>query len=369
MSSKHSTVSVIAVLSLTSLALAACSGPAADPPQPTGTDAEFDLANDEDFQRLVEAAQSEGSVVWYTSVPSGPADLIGAAFEQEYGIPVTVTRSGGEDLLQRFMLEADSGRVMNDLLSISDPASFITLTEQGYFRCFKPRLWDELHEWAQDTANECWTANRALAMVIGYRIDLLEELNVEPPTSWEDLNNPALRGRVAHANPNFSSSIGIVTTMLSEDMGWDWYTDFRNNDPLIMRGNAQMFDALETGEAVVSAFSTQGRFQESRLEGGNLDMSVPSEGLYLIAAPSSVPAEAPNPHAGMLLADFLLTDAAQQILLEDAQYVSRADFDAPEGMPNLNDLVIASIDYEWVVANIEERVGQFTELLEAEVAD
>lgn len=358
----------LALMALAIAVLAAC-GDDADSADDDEAAAETidDVSADEGaYEDLVEAAQEEGEVVWYTSVPSTPANDIGRAFEEEYGIDAVVMRSGGEDTLQRYLLEADTDHVMNDVLSISDPATILDLTEQDHFDCFKPRAWDELHDWARDEVHECWTANRGIAMAIGYRTDILEDLGADVPESWADLNQPELEGRVAHANPNFSSLIRITTAMLSEDMGWDWYEEFVANDPMLVRGNAQLFDALESGEAAVSAFSTTGRFIEPRMNDDPLDISFAEEGTYTIAAPNAIPAEAPHPNAARLLVDFLSGEEAQQILLDDGQFPARADLDPPETMPSLDEIEQAPIDYRWIIDNADERVERFSEMMGAD---
>src|SRR4030088_3553175 len=58
-------------------------------------------------QALVDAANKEGTVVWYTSVDTSVAELVAKKFEARYsGIKVDVNRSGSERGMQRAMQEA-----------------------------------------------------------------------------------------------------------------------------------------------------------------------------------------------------------------------------------------------------------------------
>jgi iron(III) transport system substrate-binding protein len=54
----------------------------------------------------VAAAKKEGNVTLYTSAPIAAAQKVANAFQQKYGIAVELFRSGGTQVLRRFMMEA-----------------------------------------------------------------------------------------------------------------------------------------------------------------------------------------------------------------------------------------------------------------------
>ncbi|MBN8965566.1 MAG: hypothetical protein J0H89_09355, partial [Rhizobiales bacterium] len=71
----------------------------------------------------VAAAKAEGSVVWYTSTPIQQANKFVKLFEDRYGIKVELFRTGGSQVLRRFLQEAQAGRILTDVLTTSDPAA------------------------------------------------------------------------------------------------------------------------------------------------------------------------------------------------------------------------------------------------------
>src|SRR5215213_2389600 len=75
----------------------------------------------------VDAARKEGKVVLYTSAPLGSAQKVANVFQETYGITVELFRSGGTQVLRRFMMERDSGQPQADVLVSSDPAAMIDL--------------------------------------------------------------------------------------------------------------------------------------------------------------------------------------------------------------------------------------------------
>lgn len=327
-----------------------------------------DLSQDPSrLDALIEAAREEGQVVWYTPNASATADEVAALFEEEYDIPVVVHRAGGGEILQRFLLEADSNRVQGDLVSLgSDVASTTSLVDDGYFECnFVPREFDNLHEWAQGPPG-CWGGERGVLSIIAYRTDLLEEAGIDPPQSWEDLTKEEFRGRVHTPHPAYSSTTRMTTALLSDAMGWDWYERLRDNDAIIVRDQAALLDALETGEALVVGPANHSRLAQAKVEGRPIEVVAPEEGTFLGPSPNLVPVGAPHPNAGMLLADFVLTEPAQQVYLDAGNIAGRADFSSPEGMPPMDEVNVLPVDWDWMIEAGEEPTNMFADIFEVE---
>src|SRR5947209_19661813 len=57
------------------------------------------------------AAKKEGAVTWYTSTPVAAGQHIANEFQKRTGIKVEMLRTGGQNVIRRFLQEYDSGRV------------------------------------------------------------------------------------------------------------------------------------------------------------------------------------------------------------------------------------------------------------------
>jgi len=90
----------------------------------------------------VAAAKREGKVTLYTSAPIAAAQKVANAFQAKYGITVELFRSGGTQVLRRFMMEQQAGHAGADVLVSSDPAAVLDLTSKGLFVPFKPDGFD-----------------------------------------------------------------------------------------------------------------------------------------------------------------------------------------------------------------------------------
>src|SRR2546421_11158281 len=61
--------------------------------------------------RLVAGAKKEGELVMYTSGQADDFNVLAKAFEQKYGVKMTMWRAGSEKVLQRAVTEARGGRL------------------------------------------------------------------------------------------------------------------------------------------------------------------------------------------------------------------------------------------------------------------
>src|SRR5262245_66256710 len=86
----------------------------------------------------IAAAKREGKVTLYTSAPIAAAQKMANAFQAKYGITVELFRSGGAQVLRRFMLEQEAGHAGCDVLVSSDPAAVLDIAAKGLFVPFKP---------------------------------------------------------------------------------------------------------------------------------------------------------------------------------------------------------------------------------------
>src|SRR5215218_5321209 len=120
----------------------------------------------------IAAAKKEGKVTLYTSAPIAAAQKVANAFQQKYGIKVELFRSGGTQVLRRFMMEHDAGHAGPDVLVSSDPSAVLDLTAKGMFVPFKPDGFDKVPEPFRDPTGH-YVAERVSLIAIYGRTDLI----------------------------------------------------------------------------------------------------------------------------------------------------------------------------------------------------
>lgn len=291
------------------------------------------------------AAKKEGKVVWYTSTPVETGQKIAKLFEEKYGIRVEMFRSGGSAILRRFLQENQAKRINADLLTTSDPAAATELGEQGLFVPFKPENFDKIPDGAKDP-NGNYVAQRLNIITIYVRSDKMT--GAEVPRTWDALLDPKFKGKMVMTDPSFTSLQLTVVGMNAKLKGWDYYEKLRKNDIMIVQGNQQVSDMIKRGERVIAAGALDSYAAEDRKDGHPIETIYPTDGTYVIPSPTSVVKGSPNPNAGKLLAEFMISDEVQKLFPQEGSYAARADLAPPAGSPAVKDIKLISVDYDFL---------------------
>jgi iron(III) transport system substrate-binding protein len=308
----------------------------------------------------LEAAKKEGAVVWYTSTPLRQAENVAKVFETKYGFKVEVFRTGGEQVIQRFLTEVSAGKINVDLLTASDPGAFNDMVKKNQLAKFKPEHFDKV---PANSRNEdgYWVAQRLNLTTLAYRSD--KENEADMPKKWADVADPKYKGKLVHADPSFTAiANGIVSTFTRDPaIGWGYYEALKKNDMMIVQGHQQLAQILSTGERTIAAEAGDSDMWDLKRKG--IAKSVyPEEGSFVIPAPTGVVAGSPHPNAAKLLAEFMLSDEAQKLFPQEGFYAGRSDMPPPEGNPPLSSLKLIAVDEEYVQQNSEKIKQRFGEI-------
>jgi iron(III) transport system substrate-binding protein len=309
----------------------------------------------------VAAAKAEGSVVWYTSTPIQQANQIVKLFEDRYGIKVELFRTGGSQVLRRFLQETQAGRILTDVLTTSDPAAVDDLANSGTFVPFKPAGAAAVPASLQDPQGR-FIAQRMNVVGFYARTDLVSDADM--PKTWADLALPKYKDKMAMTDPSFTVLQLYVVGTLSKELGWDYYKKISANNTMIVKGGQQTFDAVKRGERAIAG-GTDISYAASGISAGfPLRITLPSDGAFVIPAPTAVVKGSPHPNAGKLLAEFMVTPEAQAVFPESGNYAARADVPPPSGGTALNAMTIKSIDYAGLKTAGPAIKRQFSEIFQ-----
>jgi iron(III) transport system substrate-binding protein len=303
------------------------------------------------------ASKTEGTLSWYTSTPQTQADRIAQMFEQKTGIKVQVFRSGGEAVLQRFLTEQDAGLNATDVLTTSDQAAAMKLAREGKFLAYKPVSWDLVPDTFKDK-DGAWVAQRLSMLVPTYRTDKVSD----PPKAWKDLAADRFKGQLITADPAFTSIAYLIAHKLSATLGWDYFKQLAANDMMIVQGNAQVAQALLSGERTVAFTSDISALSVEIAKGAPIGLTSPQEGVFLITSPQGIPAKAPHPNAAKAFMDFNLSPDVQNLFVSEGLHSPRSDLSAPKGFPEIKSMKLLDIDYAAAEADTKKVKDQFAEI-------
>ena len=291
------------------------------------------------------AAKKEGKVVWYTSTPIEMAQKIVKLFEAQTAIKVEMFRSGGSAIVRRFMQEQQAGRVAADVMTTSDPAATASLARKGAFVAFKPRNFEKVVEEGRDKDGH-FVAQRLNLMTIYARSDKVASADL--PKAWGELSDARYKGKLIMTDPSFTALQLMVVGMMSKSVGWGFYEKLRANDIMIVQGNQQVSDNIKRGERLIAVGALDSYAADERRAGHAIVTILPADGTFVIPAPTAIIKGSPNPNAAKLLAEFMISDAVQQLFPADGGYAARKDMPPPaDGVP-LDKIKIAPVDYDFI---------------------
>jgi iron(III) transport system substrate-binding protein len=305
------------------------------------------------------AAKKEGRVVVYTSAPLAAAQKIATAFQAKYDIPVELFRTGGVQVLRRFLMEQDAKRPGADVLVSSDLSAIRDLMAKNSFVPFKPIGMDKVPATFNEPSG-LYVAQRVSIISIYGRTDMVPPDQM--PKTWTDLADPKFKGKLVMTNPNFSSLQVAVIAMLSRAHGWDFFDRLNKNDVLIVQGNEQALNLVKSGERAIVAGGDSQYASAARLQGHKIDNTFPADGTFALPSTTSVVRGSRNPNAAKLMAEFTLSLEAQKLWPGSGVYAARSDVAPPLGSPPIDKIKVVPIDYDHVKANAGAVKKRFSEI-------
>ncbi|ALJ18895.1 ABC transporter substrate-binding protein [Microbacterium sp. No. 7] len=286
------------------LALAACSPGAGDAPDPAATGSE--TADD-----LVQAAQAEGSLTWYTGTTPTGAETVAQAFEEEYGVRVDVVRLTSNEIAQRFQAEAAAENTQADVLLTVAETFFVDMHEQGLTETLDPADFEGYPAEFALPGGAGLTTGVNLPVIV-YNTDVLGDV---APQTWEDLLAPELKGQIVIADPRGSNAWAQYWSVLLRDegLGEPFLEAIADQDFLLTASTVPGTQLVGAGEGGLLIAGTPGSTQPSIDQGLPLAMVTPSEPTVTGRNWVALVADAPHPNAGRLFVQWLVGEEGSRI--------------------------------------------------------
>ena len=217
--------------------------------------------------------------------------------------------------------------------------------------------------------NKCGfiTGNVLDGSVLIVNTDLIGDIKIE---GYEDLLNPALKGKIATADPaNSSSAFAHLTNMLlamggyEDDKAWQYVHDlFENVDGKICESSSAVYKGVADGEYVVG-LSYEDPCAQLVLDGAPVKLVYMKEGTVFLPASATIIKGAKNMDNAKLFIDFILSEEVQNIwgstLTNRPVMKDAATNDAMTPMADIN---VIEEDIPYVSAHKAELVDKYTEI-------
>ena len=297
-------------------------------------------------KKVVDAANKEGNVVFYTSMDAGDARSLTQAFQKKYpGIKTDFYRAGREAVFSRFSLEQKAGRLVTDVVSVGE-FHVLEMKKQGLITRY---LSPEMQAFAPEFKDPqgYWTCVYLTVAVLAYNTTRVKP--DEAPRRYEDLLSPKWKGRMALDANEERWVPGLMQTM-GRDKTVSYLKALAQQDIYIRRGRSLLTQLLLAGEfdvQIVAYWHEVNRLMRDKAPVGWVGMEPAISGAPQI----SMVSKAPHPNAARLFIDFVISAEGQGIIAKLGRVAARPGI-KPEGYPEKLKLFLPNA--ELVAAQLDE---------------
>jgi iron(III) transport system substrate-binding protein len=283
---------------------------------------------DDREQKIVAAAQKEGSFTLYTSIAEKDIGPLVTPFEKKYGIKVRVWRAGSDKVLQRTVTEANGKRYDADAIHISAPEMEALYHE----KLLQPVLSPVLADLVAGTvpAHHAWAGTLLTVFVQAYNVNQIKKEDL--PKRYEDLLNPKWKGKLGIEMEDFDWFAATVTE-LGEAKGIKLFRDIvATNGISVRKGHSLLTNMVGSGE-VPLALTVYNYMPEAARKKGVPIGWFALEPAIARANGIGITSHAQHPNAALLFYDYMLSPEAQKILLSLDYVPANGTVDSPlQGM-------------------------------------
>lgn len=302
---RRSAFSSSAVLAAIAVLVWACAGPGATPPTPSPTTTPPAAPSVADSPTATPIPEPSGTIRLYTSVTQGTVDAVVAGYATAHpGVTVEVFRAPTGELAARIAAEQRDGRILGDILWLTDPLSIQAYAGQDLLR-----TWEPTEAAGIDPAyrGETYWGTRFLNMVI------VRGSGVTPgPLSWGDLTDPAYRDALAIPDPGFAGSAfgALGYFALSTGAGLDFYSSLKANGAVQVKTPDEVTAGVAEGRFKVG-MTLDNSARTAVTKGSPVELVWPTDGAIAMYSPIGVVDATENVVAAESFVEFVLSDPGQ----------------------------------------------------------
>ena len=305
-----------------------------------------------------------GSVVVYSPHDADPLNAGVNLFMEKYpNVKVEVVAAGTGELCNR--IAAEAANPIADVLWGGGADSLAAFKE--YFQPYVCAN-DEFIGEAYKDPDDLWIGESPLPMVIFYNKELIERDGLTIPEAWEDLIDPAWKGKIAYCLPSKSGSAytQLCTMILGhggKEDGWAFIEQLYDNlDGKIVDSSGKCHKMVADGEFHVGITIEKSAIQYA--DDPNVGFVYPSDGTSAVPDGVALVKDCPNEENAKLFIDFVTLKECQEGQCHNwGRRPVRNDLEVGEGMAKLDDLVLVDYDFDWAANEKESIIERFNDIM------
>jgi ABC-type Fe3+ transport system substrate-binding protein/HEPN domain-containing protein len=259
--------------------------------------------------RLVETAKNEGEVIVYGNLNVVATKALTDGFMRKYPfVKARYAHFSGAAIINRVGAEARAGKVLSDVIT-SGQLGMLALVEKKMMARYRSPQREPYPEGLKDKEGY-WTSYLTNVMVSAYNTNLVKKKDV--PQSLEDLLKPRWKGKLGMDTQSYLW-FGAVLEHLGEEAGLRYMRKLKDQISRHVRGRRLQTQLVIAGEFEMVVETNLNSVLTLAGKGAPVWFA-PIRPLFLSPSLLFLTQGAPNPHAGALLIDYLLSEEGQRIV-------------------------------------------------------
>jgi len=310
---------------------------------------------------------ANGKIMVYSPWKDEIMHKFGEMFSKETGIKLESINISTGEIHAR--VKGEKARPQADIWHSVRAELLDKAKEEGLIASYKPANAKFLLPSYAYPNEPAFTGTTMYPLVVGYNLNALKKMGVEPPKSYEDLLNPRWKDKIIMPHPAASGTgyAFLVTAVqlfrekgesgIQSKKGWDYLIKLNQNISQYTRSGSAPAKLVATGEYPLCITFYDRVFQLAG-EGYPIAFTAPSP---TFAEPSctAIVAGAPNMDGAKKFMEFILSKGAQELAVTLGNYSVRPDVAPPKGAVPLKDLKVFRDDYKWGSKHKKELLNEF----------
>lgn len=313
------------------------------------------LAPEARQKALIEGAQREKEITFYSSLQPPQIEPFSRAFQKRYPfIKVNPVRLSGSRVVTRIQSEMNGGRNLVDVVNVSGEEA-AALKKVGTLDPYNSPQRDAYPQSAKDK-DGYFSVVSLITMVLGYNSNLVKKAEV--PKSYDDLLQPRWKGQMFLDNEAFDW-FAVLLKQFGREKGLQFMRALAKQDVTLIRGRTAQAQLLVAGEKPIAIVQSGNTMLDYKAKGAPVDLSIldPYMALsnYIMLAK-----HAPHPHAAALFIDWSLAEEGQQLMTSYGRVILRKG--VKQRFPELMEKEPFLTDAEFLGPMLEEGAREFRQI-------
>jgi iron(III) transport system substrate-binding protein len=301
------------------------------------------LAQERPDPRLIQAAEKEAKLVWWTTTNIDLSQRILERFEKKYPLVKTeLFRAGRGPLLNKILAEAIAGKHAWDVLSGSGEM-YSPLMERKLvvpYRSPESKAYDA----SMIGRDGEWIAYHTNSYVLGVNTRLVN--SEQAPRSYEALLDAKWKdGKISLDSDAYPVLVGLSRAW-GKEKAVIYLKRLAGQNPVVKRGNDERVQLTAAGEYPLVMAYASGIARVAQ-KGAPMEW-LALDPVVVQVNPLQVAARAPHPNAARLFTDFALSKEGQEMVRSGLREPARADVESPSNasLKGLKRVVISPENYQ-----------------------